>query len=467
MVLSITQQASSLVDRSAEWLRHERVEAIETWLRARAITTHCPYIYPPTSRYTALGPEVYGEPDDWGARHPSLYVHVPYCLYRCSFCNFALDELRHTGTPVQLFLELLEREADALLARTGRAKVPIGTLYIGGGTPSVLTVDQLERLLTIVAARFPADPDAELTVEVNPETVCNQDRQKPAVLKRHGVNRVSMGVQILEDELLQMLGRRHRVNTVDAAVAALRDAGIETLNIDLMHDLPRLTPEIWQRSLERAVALGPDSITVYELRISPESKLTVLSGERRYGPRLFQAMAHLFLTERGYARTSSNQYVRAARHMQRHYVDVRERLVDVIGLGVSAIAKVGPFSFNATRSVQAWSAEVEAGRQTYEGVKMTQAEQCSRAVVLGLKSPRGISLETFRERLGCDLSSAFPGALAMAMEQGLIEQHAGCVRTTAPGGFLLDQVASLFFQHIDHETIQSREVEHLGVRWHR
>jgi oxygen-independent coproporphyrinogen-3 oxidase len=458
----------NLVERGREWVEAHGVDAAEQWLASRTLEMHCPYIYPPTSRYEQLSQsELYTPSVDWDDYPPALYVHIPYCIYRCSFCNFALDVLREANAPVDQYLDTLELEIKQILERTARSRVRLSSIHIGGGTPSALSPVQLEKLLTILNRYFQLEDGREFCIEVNPDTIRSKDRKKLDLMKDAGVTRVSLGVQSMDDDVLRSLARLHSTEMVEQAIEATRATGIKSINIDMMYALPRLTHERWTRSLERAVALKPDAVTMYELRISPDSPLNAVESTRSGNRNLQRAMGMLYLRESGYFRSSPNQYITGWEHAQKHYIDVRERLADIIGLGVSAIASIGSCTFQAPGSLAEYMAQMKGDGLKYNGVRMTTQERCSRGAILGLKSPHGVSLSTYQTRLGVPISLAFPTSIEALTAQGYIEQDGDHLRTTDLGSFFMDQIAVLFFQPQDIMAVRTREVEHLGVYWHQ
>jgi oxygen-independent coproporphyrinogen-3 oxidase len=325
----------------------------------------------------------------------------------------------------------------------------------------------LEKLLTILNKYFELEAGREFCIEVNPDTIRSKDRKKVNIMKEAGVTRVSLGVQSMDDDVLQSLARLHSTEMVEQAIEAIREIGIESINIDMMYALPHLTHERWTRSLERAVALQPDAVTMYELRISPNSPLNAIESTRSGNRNLQRAMGMLFLRDSGYFRSSPNQYITAWKHAQKHYIDVRERLVDIIGLGVSAIACIGSCTFQAPGSLSEYMAQMSGDGLTYNGVRMTTPERCSRGAILGLKSPHGVALSTYQSRLGVPISMAFPTSIEALSAQGYIEQEGEHLRTSDLGSFFMDQMAVLFFQPQDVLAVRTREVEHLGVYWHQ
>ncbi|HEY5629160.1 MAG TPA: coproporphyrinogen-III oxidase family protein [Candidatus Limnocylindrales bacterium] len=211
-----------------------------------------------------------------GARPPvALYLHVPFCVSLCPYCDFVVvagAAARGPASRVAGFLEALTAEvrlrADALDAAFGGpssgARPALDSVYVGGGTPSLLPADDVARLLALVGARFGLAPDAEVTLEANPGA---DERGDAAALARAGVNRLSLGAQAMDGALLRRLGRRHSPDDVHAAVAEARAAGIPSVSVDVLYDVPGQSLDAWGATLDATLALGVDHVSAYALTL--------------------------------------------------------------------------------------------------------------------------------------------------------------------------------------------------------
>ena len=215
----------------------------------------------------------------------ALYIHVPFCVSLCPYCDFVVfagSATRGTAARVGAFFEAvrveLELRADALDASFGASRPPLETIYLGGGTPSLVPSDEIASLLDRVDARFGIAADAEVTIEANPGP---DERGDPAGLRRAGITRLSLGAQSLSDGELPGLGRRHRAADVAVAVDAARDAGIASISLDLLYDIPDSSVESWAASLDAALALEPDHLSLYALTLDdPDAEgLTGVTGD--------------------------------------------------------------------------------------------------------------------------------------------------------------------------------------------
>ena len=224
----------------------------------------------------------------------ALYVHLPFCIARCPYCDFVVyagADARGPRSRTERLYEAIGRElelrADAVDRRFDRpgtggvdetAREPLRSVYFGGGTPSLVSGEWFERLLGIVRSRFGVAPDAEITLEANPGP---DERGDLTAFGRLGVNRVSFGAQSLDGAELRRLGRRHSPEDVAAAVAAARSAGIASVNLDLLYDVPSQSVEAWEATLRAALALAPDHLSLYGLTLDdPDAEgITGLGGD--------------------------------------------------------------------------------------------------------------------------------------------------------------------------------------------
>ena len=230
----------------------------------------------------------------------ALYLHVPFCVSLCPYCDFVViagAATRGQNTKIPAYLEAVHREidlrADGLDATFGapgsRGRPKLETVYLGGGTPSILPSDEIERLLSHVRDRYGIARGAEVTIEANPGP---DERGDPAALRRAGITRMSFGAQSMDDTELRRLGRRHRGRHVGDAVAGAREAGIRSINVDLLYDIPDTDHATWMATLDAVLAMAPDHLSLYALSLDdPDAEgltgpigdhLPVTKGARRW-----------------------------------------------------------------------------------------------------------------------------------------------------------------------------------------
>ena len=223
----------------------------------------------------------------------ALYVHLPFCVARCPYCDFVVyagGDARGPRARTERLYEAVERElelrADGLDARFGRpdaggARHSLDSVYFGGGTPSLAPGEWLERLMTTIRARFAIAADAEVTLEANPGP---DERGDPAAFARAGITRVSFGAQSLDSAELRRIGRRHSPEDVAAAVAGSRAAGIKSINLDLLYDIPGQSPAGWERTLRAALDLAPDHLSLYALTLDDPDEEGITGSEGDHLP---------------------------------------------------------------------------------------------------------------------------------------------------------------------------------------
>jgi putative oxygen-independent coproporphyrinogen III oxidase len=263
----------------------------------------------------------------------SLYVHLPWCVRKCPYCDF--NSHQHSDPPEQAYLEALLEDLDAEVeAAQGR---PIETLFFGGGTPSLMSGDFYHALMRELRARLRFAPDIEVTLEVNPGSL-EQDRF--AAFRAAGINRLSIGVQSFQSEQLEALGRIHGPDEARRAVATARAAGFDDFNLDLMHGLPGQTPAQARADLDEAIALAPTHISWYELTIEPNTAFYSAPPERPDEDTLaaIEDTGLARLAQAGYQRYEVSAFARSG-HECRHNLNYW-RFGDYLALGAGAHGKM-------------------------------------------------------------------------------------------------------------------------------
>src|SRR5215467_10087146 len=266
------------------------------------------------------------------ARH--IYVHIPFCARICPYCAFYKDLLDRSQT--SRFCEALLRE---LAGHDNRARrLAPSTIYFGGGTPTALNIAQLELLLRGFHKKFDLSRLIEWTIEANPGSV---SARKSAVLKKFGINRISLGVQSWDDELLKLLGREHNARQAEESFSILRDAGFTNINVDLMFGLPGQTTEQWFSTLKKTIALQPEHISTYCLTYEEDTEffLRQARGEFRADP---DVEAELFEMTMSILQPAGFEHYEISNYAQPGFESVHNRAYwrgeDYLGLGPSAVS---------------------------------------------------------------------------------------------------------------------------------
>ena len=361
-------------------------------------------------------------------------MHLPFCVERCGYCSF--NTAPYTPGGQDRFLAALLREWDLFHAAPWVGGVTLDTLFLGGGTPSLLTVDQMATLLGRIGARFAVEPGAEVTVECNPDDVT---RERVAGYRRAGVTRVSLGVQSLDDAILPILDRRHSARQARAAFAAAREAGADNISVDLIYGLPGLDLTTWTATVREVIAWGPDHLSAYGLTLD-EGSLWHARGVAGLPPEEAVTAQYWALAgaaaEAGFEHYEVSNYARPgfrSRHNQRYW-----RWEEYLGLGPGACGFLGHVRYANVKPVERYTTLVEAGQlplATHE--VLTPRQALAEQLILGLRTSDGIEAARLAER--CDLERGrLPEVLDAWRERGLLADPEGRVRLTEAGFLLSD-----------------------------
>ena len=319
-----------------------------------------------------------------------VYIHVPFCARRCSYCDFAIAVRRHV--PADEFVAALGRELE--VRALGAPPVPVDTIYFGGGTPSRLGTDAVRRAIDVVSSRFEPESGAEITIEANPDDV---DEQAVREWRRSGVNRVSLGVQSFDDRALDWMHRTHDSARIHAAATALEEGEIENWSLDLIFALPPELNRDWERDLDCAIALEPPHLSLYGLTVEPHTPIarwrergaTVEGSEETYEREYLRA--HEVLTAAGYAHYEVSNFGKAgqfSRHNRGYWSGA-----SYVGLGPAAHGYDGVSRRWNAREYAAWLRLVESGADPIGGQEsLTPENRLSEEVYLGLRTTDGLAV---------------------------------------------------------------------------
>jgi oxygen-independent coproporphyrinogen-3 oxidase len=382
-----------------------------------------------------------------------LYISVPFCKTKCTYCNFASDvfsravfdryidrvcgEIEHATETAEQMGGLLERSVDSI--------------YLGGGTPTLLEVAQLERLFVTISQNFAIEPEAEITVECAPGTLT------PAVLEalqRCGVNRVSLGVQSFVDKEAASVGRLHSRDIVFADIESLRVAGISNINVDLIAGLPHQTRESWEISLNELLATGVPHASIYMLEVDEDSRLgrELIAGRQKYHAHFvpaddltadFYEAACERLNSTGFDQYEISNFARpgfASKHNLKYWT--RQ---PYLGFGVDAHSMLRSVSGqSATRfsNSEALEKYVAGGAQDVMLVSTQAALQ--EAFFLGLRLNRGVDLKEAERNFGAEAAADYSETISELVSSKLLEGEGTIIRLTRQGRLLSNEVFEKF-----------------------
>ena len=391
-----------------------------------------------------------------------LYIHIPFCVRKCRYCDFL--SFASDACVREKYVDQLIREIESIpeedagqcpenaAPRLNLAGRTVETIFIGGGTPSLLPPSAVERILAAVRQVFQVEPDAEITMEANPGTLTPDSA---AGYRNAGVSRLSLGLQSASEEELRLLGRIHTREQFLQSFRAARDAGFDNINVDLMSALPGQSEESWQETLRFVCDLEPEHISAYSLIVEEGTPLYEEYGEmcadlEKYGdyasmPKRLQTkyedckclpdeetdrnMYHhtkTTLAKRGYERYEISNYARpgyACRHNIGYWTGV-----EYLGLGLGASSLVGGKRFQVTADLNRYltftKEELAAGAQYEEIHEVSRQERMEEFMFLGLRLTGGVCTAEFERRFGVTMEAVYGEVIERLLKEGLLEASA-------------------------------------------
>lgn len=376
-------------------------------------------------------------------KSPGIYLHIPFCRSRCSYCDFATG--MYESAIADRYVSILAREIESF----GEVELtePVDTIFFGGGTPSLLSPSQVEMILNAVQERFVVSAGAEVTMEMNPGTVTPEVL---AAFRQLGINRASFGAQTFDDSELARLGRSHTADDTRRTFNDLREAGFENVSFDLIAGLPGQTLDGWRRNLDEAFALGPEHLSFYLLEVhegTPLAKHIRQGLQPKPDEELAVAMYELMLDRaaaEGYEHYEISNLCRPgfeSQHNTKYWTGA-----PYYGFGCSAHSYDGLFRrwANERDAVRYLEMIERNSRAIVSETQLTEGERQAEAVFLGLRMMQGMSLQDYEHEFGSDLRMEHERDLARFREAGLIECNGDLLRLTRAGALLSNEVFSAF-----------------------
>jgi oxygen-independent coproporphyrinogen-3 oxidase len=370
-----------------------------------------------------------------------LYIHVPFCRAKCPYCDFysVTDDRSIPDTIDALLGEINLRRQSVALA---------DSIYFGGGTPSMLTPRQIGRILDAVHACFPVTPDVETTLEVNPGTV---NRQRLAAYRAAGINRLNIGLQSLDDQTLNFLGRIHTAEKGVDTYRRAREAGFENVGLDLIYGVPGQTRDRWETEMADVVALAPDHLSCYTLTVEPGTPMAAQVKSGWIHPLDEQMVGDLFsftaayLNGNGYRRYEISNFARTttpedcdrrSRHNRKYWT-----FAPYLGFGPAAHSFRDNTRWWNHRSLAAYLAALKTGTlPVAETETLTREQQIMEFIYLGLRQTDGIDTADFASRFGEPFFDRFEATVSPLVHERLVARLPGRIRLTDRGMRFLESV---------------------------
>jgi oxygen-independent coproporphyrinogen III oxidase len=370
-----------------------------------------------------------------------VYIHIPFCKSRCSYCDFATDIYRDAAW-AERYVDALCIEIERWMPRED-PPLTVDTIYFGGGTPSLLTSEQVEKILEAIYLKFEISHFKEVTMEMNPATVTPETL---AEYRSLGVNRASFGVQTFNDVALKLLARGHNAEDAHRTFKMLRDAGFDNISFDLIAGLPGQILDDWRRNLDEALAMQPEHLSLYLLEIHEGTPLAeqVRTGRQATPDEDVAAQMYELMLDRlaaaEYCQYEISNFGKPgyeSRHNTKYW-----RLEPVFGFGVSAHSFDGRQRYANERDTARYVAMIEETGSAE--IMRENINPASEFVFLRLRLESGVDLDAYRQRFGEDLIGKYNGQIDELSDAGLIELSGGHLRLTRKGKLFSNEVFAVF-----------------------
>ncbi len=368
-----------------------------------------------------------------------LYVHIPFCVQKCAYCDF-LSMTAESTVKSAYIRKLKEEIRQRSVSFKDREVISV---FIGGGTPSILYGSQIVEVMDAIRNSFSVSPEAEVTIECNPGTITPE---KLEAYKKAGINRLSIGLQSAQDKELQLLGRIHNYEDFLISYDCARKNGFNNINVDLMSALPGQTIKTWEQTLKRVVMLRPEHISAYSLIIEEGTPFYKLYGyddeTRKKGEkplflpseeeeRQMYQLTKTFLEQKGYKRYEISNYAKPGKECI-HNVGYWTR-VDYLGVGLGAASLIDNWRFSNINNMTEYLKTDFSNPELIEYQELSKNQQMEEFMFLGLRMQQGINRGAFLEEFGTPVESIFGEALERMKQQGLIQEQGGQIGLTDLG----------------------------------
>ncbi|MCK8678883.1 coproporphyrinogen-III oxidase family protein [Streptomyces lichenis] len=400
--------------------------------------------------------------DYFRAENAVLYLHVPFCITKCGFCDYTVYINKNEQHFAQ-YVDALEKEIRAFAANRTFPGFRVDAVYFGGGTPGILTGDQTARLLDVCRESFEFNEGVEIALEFDPSTV---DAPKIARMREAGFTRLNLGIQAFDDRLLRICNRSHDLATAERAYRTIVDGGFTHTNIDLIFPLPDQSLDDWKHSVDRAIELEPACITAYGLEIWPKTAFhsLITSGKMALPTPEDEARMYEYaidaLEAAGFERRSSTGYYHPDRCQDySRFLEYYWRTWPMIGFGVSSKSVIHDRLFVNVKPLRQYYEMVNEGKIPLDfATYLTKDQEMRRVMIRGLKMCE-IYRQDFTDRFGVTMEDVFGDELEQLLDKGWLEKRGDDVYSLTRAGQLLStNVYEMFYAPEDLSPAEADEV---------
>ena len=403
-------------------------------------------------------------------RKIGLYIHIPYCTGTCTYCYFSRYSQYEAPVPESEYIELLKQELRLILANPHMEHNSITTIAFGGGTPTCFSDKQISDIFSFVRSSLNIEDNIEISFESSPETISGKHKSKLENLLSLGVNRLSIGIQSFQDDLLSSLHRRHNAHVGEVAILEAKESGFKNINIDIIYGLPKQTLTHWEHTLNTVARLRPESISVYRLRVHPKGYLAQFNNKEFPDDRtsmLMYIMAVECFREAGYLQVASHNFVLAGAFIQKHVTE-KQGVEDfeLLGLGVSAYSYMNHNYYWNNCSILAYRDQIQAEQlPVWIGRELSIEEQMRKAMVLGMHEYKGINIPAFEKRFKRSPYELFGDAIKRLVDLGLLSVSSESISPTYTGLIFADEICPYFYSKEVQKLIYSKGLHRYGISY--
>lgn len=463
--IQCTNKIMNLIEKAKEIYSKSNIEQIQAeGIRRESIkvSSHSHHIvtYPPLDALPDIKPsKIYSSNISKNPRDIALYLHLPFCTGKCSYCAY-VSYANQSESFIDRYIDALEKEINLLLRYPILQNVKLSSVYIGGGTPTYLSSKQLNGVFSLLRDHFSIKKRAEITVEASPETIVAKDGLgKLETLLQNGANRLSIGVQTFNDNILKLIYRRHNSLQAIQAFNAANQIGFKNINLDLILGLPYQSLEYWQNDLEKIAEIDPPSVTCYPLSIKQTAAIWTMyqKEENRFPSRenviLMHIMANEFLGNLGYFQKPVWWYSKSLKYFYKQQIYKWGELGEQLALGVSGYSFINSFQYFNYRTISQYMESLNKNiLPIFKGEKLSKKELMRRMIIFGLKT--GLNKYLFELKFNKKPKQIFNSIWKKLENLELIEENSELIQLSYKGKLFADEVSKEFYSKKSNTLIK-------------
>jgi coproporphyrinogen III oxidase-like Fe-S oxidoreductase len=447
---------NNLIGRSIKVLEASKIEKVwQAGIRRDSKNYHMTVMYPPLKAMNKIDEKQIYSDFEKKNKEFTIYVHIPFCSGKCTFCYFYQIE-KPSNELIKIYLAAIKKEIKLIANKIKNElhSVKIKSIFFGGGSPTVLTRYQFQDLLNLIKLEFDISSEIETTVEIHPEIIRNNGQALLECYFNNKVNRLNIGVQSFDNNILKITNRRHTAEEVIDIYSLARKIGFKNINIDLLYPLPDLTPGIWEKTLNTAFSLKPESVTTYFTAIRKPSSLYRLLHKaparfpNEYMNHLLRIMTIEKAREEGYDHRQLIDWFVNPRedfHYEHQKNEVKKtEEMQLLSFGSGVFTYLNYYQYFNYPDIRKYCASLNENKlPIWRGIKLTKEERLARAMVLGIKSG-DVNIREIEERFNKKMNEKYDSLLLNLEKLELLEKANENIRLSEKGILFADEIAVQF-----------------------